>query len=93
MSYPERRNDIGQKLFIGVMLAVFGLLGGMFVNDMFDQARRGTQMANDNRIKITVNQGEIKSIRAEMKSNFESIKSDLDEIKKLLRRHTPFEIK
>lgn len=89
----ERRNDIGQKIFIGLILAVCGLLGGLFVNDMFDQARIGTQMANDNKVAIANNSGEIKAIRAEMMTNFATIKSDLVEIKSLLRRAAPYEIK
>ena len=70
----DRRNDIGNKVFVGVILFMLGF----FVNTLWAEVSKVKDTAS-------LNQAEIVGLRA----NYESIKADLVEIKQLLSRRIP----
>ena len=71
----DRRNDMGQKILIGLILGGFGTIVGFFINSMSEASMAGIKIGHDNSIKI-----------AYLESSMSSISSDLGEIKILLRR-------
>jgi len=76
----DRRNDVGQKLFIGIVLSGFGIVLGVFINSMVMIAGEGRAIALENKSDIVG-----------IKANYDSISKDLDEIKGLLARRVPFD--
>jgi hypothetical protein len=90
---PERRNDLGNKIVSGILTGVVLFVVGLLVNHAYSEARVGTEAALKAKEMAFENKGEIKALRAEMVSSFNSIKSDLGELKSLLRRAAPYEIR
>ena len=70
----DRRNDLGSKVFIGVVAVILSLLIHHLVTVAYD----GTKIGHDNKNEIV-----------QLKTQFASIDSDLKEIKLLLRRGVP----
>lgn len=74
----QRRNDLGSKIMIGMILGCVGTILGLFVNVMYGQATEGVRLGHKNEVQI-----------ATMQSAVFSISNDLKEIKELLRRRVP----
>lgn len=71
----DRRNDMGQKILIGLILGGFGTIVGFFINSMSEASVAGLKIGQENSVKI-----------AYLESSMSSIRGDLEEIKGLLRR-------
>jgi len=80
----NRRNDIGQKLLIGIILGGFGTVMGLFINTLLVEAGAGKILAYENRI-------ELRALQAEVRSQYVSLSNDMNELKILLRRTAPAE--
>lgn len=74
----DRRNDVGMKLIVGMMSSVILLFVGFFINST-------SSIANEARTHIIQVDLRVKALE----ENYTNIKSDLVEIKDLLRRKIP----
>ncbi len=78
MVNQDRRNDIGVKLFIGIITGVVLLLLTLFINAAWETANEGSRKANDALNRVTI-----------LEQQYNYIKDDLGEIKSILRRTIP----
>jgi hypothetical protein len=74
----DRRNDIGLKVVVGLMSSVILIFIGLFVNAAWATAHDGSIKASDAQMRVAV-----------LEAQFTSFRSDLTEIKDLLRRGIP----
>ena len=74
----DRRDDVGQKVTMGVMSSIVVLLVSLFINAAWSTANEGKNKAFEIGERMTA-----------MESKFFSIQSDLVEIKDLLKRRIP----
>ena len=74
----QRRNDIGGKIIVGVVLGIIAL----FFNASYNVAREAQQLAFSNKVEISV-QG---STLVSMNKNICEIKDDIKEIKENLMK-------
>lgn len=74
----ERRNDVGSKVVIGMMSSVMLVFVAMFINAAWATAHEGSKSATDAQLRVAV-----------LEAQFLSFKSDLNEIKDLLKRDVP----
>lgn len=72
---PERRDDIGSKILVGLVLGGFGTVIGFFVNIVWGEAHDARLDASQARKETAV-----------LGSQYIAIASDLAEIKELLKR-------
>lgn len=71
----ERRDDLGQKILLGLIVGGFGTIVGFFTNIVWLEAHEGVVKGNQALIAT-----------AQLTERYEHISSDLKEIKDLLRR-------
>jgi alpha/beta superfamily hydrolase len=80
----ERRSDMGQKILIGLILGAFGTTVGLFVNGLTNKADGAFRVAMENRV-------DIRTMQAQFQAHQMVIKEDMDEIKSILKRTSPYE--
>ena len=74
----ERRNDIGYKSTITILIGVTSIILSLFVSSTFSVANEGKNMSIENAKKIT-----------NLEANLIYMHDDLVEIKELLKRRIP----
>lgn len=74
----DRREDIGNKIIVGVLIGVIMLFLGLFINAAWATASEGKNKAFEIGERMTA-----------MEGRFNSFQSDLVEIKDLLKRQIP----
>ena len=78
MTDKDRREDIGSKVMIGLILGGFGTVVGLFFNATWLTANEGRTKADNAIVRVT-------SVEAKI----DGMADDLKEIKALLRRGIP----
>ena len=74
----DRRNDLGNKIIVGVFIGVISLLLSLFINAAWTTANEGKNTAN-----------EVQKDVSYLKARLDNIQGDLIEIKDLLKRKIP----
>jgi len=75
---PERRDDVGGKILVGVLIAIIGFSLTSFIGAAWSTASEGKNKAWELSERVTT-----------IEARFGSIQSDLSEIKDLLKRRIP----
>jgi hypothetical protein len=90
---PEftRRNDIGQKILIGIVLGGFGMVMGLFVNTLLTEADAGKTLAYENRVELREHKADMAGKYIVISNQYMNISSDMSEIKQILKRTSPYE--
>jgi len=89
----ERRNDMGQKILIGIILGGFGTIVGLFVNTMMTEATSGKAIALETKAEVRTLQAEVRGQYSTITTMISSQNKDMDEIKSILKRVSPYERK
>ena len=74
----DRRNDVGSKIALSVMGSTLMIFIGLFINAAWATAHDGILKATDAQMRVIA-----------LEAQFTSVRSDLQEIKALLRRGIP----
>lgn len=74
MQNLERRDDLGQKLLIGLLLGGFGTCIGFFINVVWGEAHTASSTANNAVLRVAV-----------LESQYVNIVQQLTEIKLLIK--------
>jgi len=81
----ERRNDVGHKVTITVLSSVLALVLSLFVHAVWGSSTEARKIGERNTKEIS----DMRIEQAYIRACFDAVRSDIEEIKTLLKRRIP----